>query len=156
MTSQWKSCHAGRMTPKRLLPSDTQHVFNLAVQPNILSGISGRSLAESRGGLRKLCIHPRAHLPPGLSPPAAGGAAWWGGSSAVYSVLRNVQKPAGSWGGDCAHMKRPPPQGSAVGQQPPASSKHAAALATQRPEGGTCLLPCPGVRRVEVVRSRDV
>lgn len=107
MTSQWKSCHAGRMTAKRLLPSATQRVFNLAGQPNILLGISGRSLAESRGGLGSLCIHPRAHHPPGLSPPAAGGAPWRGGSSVVCSVLRNVQEPAGSRGGDWARMKRP-------------------------------------------------
>lgn len=79
-----------------------------------------------------------------------------GGSSAVYSVLRNTREPAGSWGGDCARMKRPPPQGGTAGQQPLAGSKHTVALATWRPEGRTCLLPYPGVCGVEVVRSRDV
>lgn len=156
MTSQWKSCHAGRMTAKRLLPSATQHVFNLAGPAKYFAG-NIRTVSCCKPGRSREALHPPLCSPPPwpLTPCRRRCSIVWGNST-VYSVLRNVQEPAGSWGGDCARMKHPPPQGSTAGQQPPASSKHTAAVATQHPERGTCLLPYPGVCRGEGVRRREV
>ena len=58
-----------------------------------------------------------------------------GGSHAVYSVLRNLQEPAGSWGGGCTRMKHRLPQGNAAGQQPPGQWQAHSCIGNPAPGG---------------------